>query len=145
MVKKKPTLKEVEANRASNAQLAEVAGRIGTPPMTQAEWDRIRNGGTNPAPVPVPEKPKKAVKWIWRGKRNGLIEIRNGTTNVYLTLWISGTIHQLTKLEDNRHTTYRVDIGATPSCGCDGFEHRGSCKHVDALRALLCKIEVPAK
>jgi hypothetical protein len=95
--------------------------------------EKLKGNGATP--------PKKSVGWKWQQTgdqaRFGILQIVNGdTTGDYLAEYIMPDIHRLTKLEADRTTSYIVIIGAAPSCGCDGFKHRKTCKHVEALTTM---------
>jgi hypothetical protein len=95
--------------------------------------EKLKGNGATP--------PKKCVGWKWQQTgaqaRFGILQIMNGDTiGDYLAEYIMPDIHRLTKLEADRTTSYIVIIGAAPSCGCDGFKHRKTCKHVEALTTM---------
>jgi len=101
---------------------------------------------TAPARVPQrPSRPKpvRTVRWadVPAGGiviREGVIEDRYAVTEFDSPL---GRAFHLSKLgprgcsADTEHDVLLADDGCR--CDCRGFEHRGSCRHVAALAALL--------
>lgn len=75
-------------------------------------------------------------KWVQDGGAFAILQIVNGEGGDYLFQRLTQEEFRLTKLEEDRVTSYTVSIGNVKKCGCEGFRHRQTCKHVDALVAM---------
>lgn len=94
------------------------------------------NGATKPKETP----PTKKIGWRWIQDGDkpsfAILQIVNGDSGDYLFQRLTTEEFRLTKLEEDRSTSYTVSIGKVKRCGCEGFKRRQTCKHVDALVAL---------
>lgn len=89
-----------------------------------------------PKPSAKPE-PKRAVRVLWSNAAFSVLRIANGEEADYFVRCLGGWSYQLTKLVEGAERTYFVNLlDNVKHCGCDGFKHRQTCKHVEALEAM---------
>ncbi len=102
--------------------------------------EKLKESKATPPRTAEPEKSSKSVGWRWvqDGPRPAfaILRIGNGDSADYLFQRITSEEFRLTKLEEDRATSYTVSIGAIKRCGCEGFRRHQKCKHVDALVSL---------
>ncbi len=123
-------------------KLQATGSTVGELPPTKVSplAEKLKESKATPPKTVEPEKSSKSVGWRWvqDGPRPAfaILRIVNGDSADYLFQRITSEEFRLTKLEEDRATSYTVSIGATKRCGCERFRRHQKCKHVDALLSL---------
>jgi hypothetical protein len=137
MVRKRKPAKSRDTRTARNS----------TPPEDEAVLTHDGNTPTGDVftptdPVPPEERPTRSFRRLAWGPGYPptfvVVQINEGIdTAQYLVQDLGSEVFQVTKLLRGRNRVYAVTMAGQHSrCPCEGFRHRGECRHIALVAAL---------